>query len=229
MAPKRRIGKAVTERITHRRFHEQAGVDDWRVVAGGAGAYFRTGAFAASARFVEAISDVLGPGDHQPDLDIRPGGVHVWLNTVTDDYYGLTTREVELAEQISAVARRLGVPVDPSAVQSLVIPIDALVIAEVLPFWRAVLGYQVRADSPDVELNDPHNRWPIVCFGQMDAPRPQRNRIHIDVWVPRPGRSARRRLDRRRRAPGDRRVRAGVVGAGRLRGQRGLRGHLAER
>ena len=24
----------------------------------------------------------------------------------------------------------------------------------------------------------------MVCFQQMDAPRPQRNRIHIDVWVP---------------------------------------------
>jgi 4a-hydroxytetrahydrobiopterin dehydratase len=24
----------------------------------------------------------------------------------------------------------------------------------------------------------------MVWFQQMDAPRPQRNRIHIDVWVP---------------------------------------------
>jgi 4a-hydroxytetrahydrobiopterin dehydratase len=133
---------------------------------------------------VQAISEVVGLDDHQPDLDVRPGGVHVWLNTITDHSYGLTTGDVELAQQISTVARRLGVPVDPSAVQSLVIPIDALVIPEVLPFWRAVLGYQLRADTPDTEVNDPHNRWPIVCFGQMDAPRPQRNRIHIDVWVP---------------------------------------------
>ena len=27
-------------------------------------------------------------------------------------------------------------------------------------------------------------RGPTVYFQQMDAPRPQRNRIHIDVWVP---------------------------------------------
>ncbi|HEX6075955.1 MAG TPA: VOC family protein [Micromonosporaceae bacterium] len=50
-------------------------------------------------------------------------------------------------------------------------------------FWRAVLGYANRPDSSG-ELNDPHCRWPTVFFQQMDAPRPQRNRIHIDVWVP---------------------------------------------
>jgi 4a-hydroxytetrahydrobiopterin dehydratase len=42
------------------------------------------------------------------------------------------------------VARRLGIPVAPSAVQSMVIPIDVLVIPDVLPFWRAVLGHQRR-------------------------------------------------------------------------------------
>ncbi|MGI8529471.1 MAG: 4a-hydroxytetrahydrobiopterin dehydratase [Geodermatophilaceae bacterium] len=132
-----------------------------------------------SARFMQAISELAGLDDHQPDLDVRPGGVPVWLNTITDDYYGLTTCDVELAQQISAVARRLCAAADPSAVQTLVIPIDALVIADLLPFWRAVLGYQPRADTPDMELNDPHNRWPIVCFGQVDVPRPQRNRIHM--------------------------------------------------
>ncbi len=174
----------MSEPITARQFHEAVGVEDWRVVAGGAGASFRTGSFAAGARFVQAISEVAGLDDHHPDLDVQPGRVHVWLNTITDDYYGLTTRAVEVAQQISTAARKLGVHSDPSAVQSLVIPIDALVIPEVLPFWRAVLGYRLRADTPDMELNDPHHRWPIVCFGQMDAPRAQRNRIHIDVWVP---------------------------------------------
>ena len=153
----------------------------------------------------------------------------MWLNTVTDDYYGLTTRDVELARQISAVARELGVHADPSAVQSLVIPIDALVIPEVLPFWCAVLGYEPRAHPPDMELGDPHNRWPIVCFGQMDAPSPQRNRIHIDVWVP-PERAEVRvaAAIAAGGAPGNRPVRAGVVGAGRHRGQRGLRRHLVQ-
>ncbi len=64
------------------------------------------------------------------------------------------------------------------------VSIDALVISDVLPFWRAVLAYEPRADAPEEELNDPHRRGPVFFFNQMDAPRRQRNRIHIDVWVP---------------------------------------------
>jgi 4a-hydroxytetrahydrobiopterin dehydratase len=52
-----------------------------------------------------------------------------------------------------------------------------------MPFWRAVLGYQERGDSPG-DLSDPHGRGAPFWFQQMDVPRPQRNRIHIDVWVP---------------------------------------------
>jgi len=53
-----------------------------------------------------------------------------------------------------------------------------------LPFWRAVLSYRLRADTPEEELNDPHLSGPVSYFNQMDAPRPQRTRIHIDVWAP---------------------------------------------
>lgn len=105
------------------------------------------------------------------------------LITITHDYYGLSERDVELARQISAVARELGVPADPSAVQTVEVTIDALVGPEVMPFWRAVLGYRDRGDSPE-DLIDPHGRGPSFWFQQMDVPRLQRNRIHIDVWVP---------------------------------------------
>jgi 4a-hydroxytetrahydrobiopterin dehydratase len=107
----------------------------------------------------------------------------VRLITITHDYYGLSQRDVALARQISAVARELGVLADPSAVQTLQVTVDALVGPEVMPFWRAVLGYRDRGDSPE-DLIDPHSRGPSFWFQQMDAPRPQRNRIHIDVWVP---------------------------------------------
>ena len=174
----------MTDRITPRQFLEADGVEDWRAVGAWAGTYYRTGSFATGARLVQAIGELADLDDHHPDVDVRHAGVTVRLITITDDYWGLTTRDVELARQISAVARELGVPADPSAVQNMVVSIDALVIPDVLPFWRAVLGYQPRADTPEEELNDPHSRWPFFYFNQMDAPRPQRNRIHIDVWVP---------------------------------------------
>jgi 4a-hydroxytetrahydrobiopterin dehydratase len=108
----------------------------------------------------------------------------VRLITVTRDHYGISERDVELARQISAVARELGVPADPSALQTVQVSIDALVGRDVMPFWRAVLGYEYRPDSPDEDLIDPRGRGPSFWFQQMDAPRPQRNRIHLDVWVP---------------------------------------------
>ena len=51
-----------------------------------------------------------------------------------------------------------------------------------LPFWAAVLGYD---RSSDEDVVDPLSRGLQVSFQQMDATRPQRSRIHIDVSVPR--------------------------------------------
>ena len=172
-----------TARISPRQFHEADGVEDWRVMGEGACAYFRTGSFAAGARLVDAIGQLPGLDDLHPDVDLRWEGVTVRLATVTDDYYGLSERDLELARQISAVARELGVPADPSAVQTVQVTIDALVIPEVLPFWRAVLGYRDR-DPEGEDLIDPNGRGAPFWFQKMDGPRPQRNRIHIDVWVP---------------------------------------------
>jgi 4a-hydroxytetrahydrobiopterin dehydratase len=173
----------MTERITPRQFHQADGVEDWRVLGEGACTHFRTGSIAAGARLVQAISELAGLEDHRPDIDLRNGGVVVRLITMTGDYYGLTERDLELARQISAVARELGIPADPSAVQTVQATIDALAIPEVLPFWRAVLGY-VDRDAGGEDLMDPNGRGAPFWFQKMDAPRPQRNRIHIDVWVP---------------------------------------------
>lgn len=173
----------MTEPIPARLFHEAGGVEDWRVLGEGACAYFRTASLADAAGFVRAISELPGVDDHPPDLDLRHGGVVVRLITVRPDHYGITRREVDLARRISAVARGLGLPPDPSAVQTVQVTIDALVLPEVMPFWRTVLGYTGRDDSPE-DLVDPHRRGPSCWFQAMDAPRPQRNRIHLDVWVP---------------------------------------------
>ena len=70
--------------------------------------------------------------------------------------------------------------------QVIEIGIDALDAAAVRPFWRAVLGYvdEPGRSGPWDGLVDPLGQGPSVWFQRMDAPRPQRNRIHFDVSVP---------------------------------------------
>lgn len=172
-----------TERIRPQGFHETAGLGDWRVLGEGACAYFRTGSFTAGAELVREISELADLEGRHPDIDLRREGVTVRLITITDDYYGLTKYDVELARQISAVARKLEIPADPSVVQTVQVTIDALAGSDVVPFWRALLGYQDRAGSPE-DLIDPHRRGAPFYFQPLEAPRPQRNRVHVDVWVP---------------------------------------------
>jgi len=86
---------------------------------------------------------------------------------------------------VSALAAAAGATPEPTAAQSYELAVDAVDIDAVRPFWAAVLGYrEVRSgpDGPGV-LVDPARRGPLVWFQQMDEPRPQRNRLHVDVTV----------------------------------------------
>lgn len=173
------------ERITPRDFQAAEGVEDWRVIGEGASIYFRTGSFAASAELVQAISELTGVSDHPPAVDVREDGVTIRLITIAVDYMGMTEADVQVARQISAVARDLGLSADPSAVQSLLVIPGAPDITEVMPFWRAVLGYEPRADSPDEDLVDPLDRGPAFWFESMEKPRPDGGgAIHVAIWVP---------------------------------------------
>ena len=129
---------------------------------------------------VEVVGLLAEAADHHPDIDLRYAGVTVSLHT--HEVGDISDRDVALAQQISIAARELGIAADPSKVQTVHVSIDALDNAGVLPFWRAVLGYEQFGGE---DVVDPLSRGPWLTFQQMDEPRPQRNRIHIDVSVPR--------------------------------------------
>lgn len=167
------------EAITSRQFHASDGVADWRIVFDGARAVFRTETFAAGFALAGRIAMLAEEAGHHPDLDLRyrSVGVRLWTEAVQ----GITERDVQLARAISAAARELGIAADPSAVQYVQVSIDALSIPTVMPFWRAVLGYEFLGDE---DVVDPLKRWPSFWFQQMSEPRTERNRFHIDVSVP---------------------------------------------
>jgi 4a-hydroxytetrahydrobiopterin dehydratase len=131
----------------------------------------------------EAVSAVGADGQGHLMVDIRAD--RTVLRLQTDDVGAVTGRDVRLAQEVSAALGANGWRPRPSTVQALEIAIDALDIPLVRPFWKAITGY---ADEPGSELNaaliDASGRGPAIWFQQMDAPRPQRNRIHIDVDVP---------------------------------------------
>jgi 4a-hydroxytetrahydrobiopterin dehydratase len=167
------------EWITPRQFTEADGVDDWRVLGTGVFAHFRTGSFATGVALADAIGELAGATGTPPDVDPRSAGVTVRLPA--DGAHGLGSHVVQLAREVSAAARALDVPADPAAVQELGVTIDTLSIPSSRPFWRALLGYR---EVGEEDLVDPHSRAPGFRFQQIKTWRPQRDRLHIDVWVP---------------------------------------------
>ena len=177
--------KTTSEPITIREFLQTEGLEDWRATSDGALAFYRTASFTDSVELVRAIGDSIKGNGQQPDIDIRDDGVTARLITLHERLYGLTYADVEIARKISAVAREQGLTADPSVLQSVLIVPGAPNIAEVVPFWQAVTGYQRRPDSPDEDLVDPHNRGPAFWFERMEQPRSHEGgAIHIAVWMP---------------------------------------------
>jgi 4a-hydroxytetrahydrobiopterin dehydratase len=134
-----------------------------------------------------AALDACGAAaDDHLHVDVRPDVVALRLQT--RGTVDVTALDAALAERISEAVRAAGgelAPTGPArAEQQLEFAIDALDIPKIRPFWKAVLGYldEPRAGTTG-GLVDPAGQGPSVWFQQMDAPRPQRNRIHFDLDV----------------------------------------------
>lgn len=163
---------SMTVQITAGRFHAADGVEDWRSLYHVVSAYFRTGTLALGIALVNEIGRLVGEAEQQYlNVDLRYAGVTV----------SLSRRDIALARRISAAAKALHIPADPTAVQLINITLDALVGADVLPFWRALLGYHQIGDD---YLADPARRGPGFGLQPIEEARPQRNRMHLDVAVP---------------------------------------------
>jgi 4a-hydroxytetrahydrobiopterin dehydratase len=164
----------------------------WRLVLGELRTQVLTGSLPLAADVAAQAATVPGAQGHLR-LDVRADQVILSLQTAAAGW--VTARDVEVARNISTVVGEMkletvsGVGGDGGtgrSVQVIEIGIDALDAAAIRPFWRAVLGY---ADEPGRTgawngLIDPLGQGPAVWFQRMDAPRPQRNRIHFDVSVP---------------------------------------------
>lgn len=139
----------------------------------------------ALAATAVVVSTCGADADEHLRLDVRADRVELTLQSGVH----VTARDVELAHGITDAVRDLGLDTDPAgprAVQLVELGIDALDIAAIRPFWKAVLSYVADPgdDGPTGALLDPVRQGPAIWFQQMSEPRPQRNRIHFDVTVP---------------------------------------------
>ncbi len=160
-------------------FAELERLEDWRFILEAVQADFRAGSFPAAASLVSAIAEAAEETNHHPDVDVRyPDRVRVVLTTHSTG--GVTEHDVELARRISAIAADLGATPEPTTPQGVEVAIDTMDADRIRPFWMAVLGYHDQGGT----LVDPNRIGPPVWFQQMDEPRTERNRFHIDVTVP---------------------------------------------
>ena len=154
-------------------------VDDWVVLHGGATAVYRVGSLREASELVVALGRIPGLEENGTLLTVAADRLTVRL---TRDIWQLEPRHVDLAKAVSEVARSRGVPADRSAVQEVQLAIAATPEAVDLAFWRAVLGYAPRADDNAV---DPLGNGSTVWMQELDAAKPLRHAMHIDVSVAR--------------------------------------------
>ncbi|MGW5240410.1 VOC family protein [Monashia sp. NPDC004114] len=150
----------------------------WRLLLQRPHLSVRTPDVATAFELVARVGRLSAGLGSSPDLDVRGNLVHVVLSTRPGG--GVTEADVMLGRAIEIVVQEMGLSSDRNALTVLEIAIDALDIEAVRPFWEAVLGWDTVAAD---DLQDRCRLGPAVWFQQMDEPRPQRNRIHIDVTV----------------------------------------------
>ena len=162
-----------------RRFLAADGRGDWAVLHGGAAAVFRIDGLVAGAALAARIAEVAPESAPQLAITLTERSVGVRL---TRDLWMLEDEHLELARAVSRVAAEAGAVADLSAVQEVQLAVSAHPDEIDLPFWRAVLGYDPLADDNGV---DPLGHGSTVWMQPLDAGKPLRHAMHVDVSVAR--------------------------------------------
>jgi 4a-hydroxytetrahydrobiopterin dehydratase len=195
------VNKNVTSNLTRTEASEAVGDVGWRFLLGAVQTVVPVTSMAEGVRVVAAAVEATGPRmDDSLGVDLRANRVTFTLRSPRSS--GTTRQETDLAVRISTAIGQLGlstVPatdgVPPRSLQVVELAIDALDIPAIRPFWKAAMAYadEPGRDGPTDLLVDPLRQGPAIWFQQMDEPRPQRNRLHLDVCLPHD--EARERLD----------------------------------
>ena len=161
-----------------------AGLDDWRQVMGTIRARFATGDFATGLALVNRIGEAAEAANHHPD--VRLSYAEVLVDLSSHDVGGITSRDLDLARQISGFAAEAGAGADTAGLTQLDIGLDTARGSEHAAFYAALLGSEVK----DGEPVDASGQVPTVWWQEPSDDGPElpaqdhEQRWHFDVWVP---------------------------------------------
>jgi 4a-hydroxytetrahydrobiopterin dehydratase len=162
----------------------EANLADWRQILGRIKARFRTGDFATGLALVNKIGAAAETADHHPDIQLTYSDVIVALSS--HDVRGITSRDLDLARQISRHAAELGIRSAAAGLTQVELGLDTAVGVQLAPFYAALLGGEVE----DGEPVDPSGQVPTVWWQEPDGDetwalpeQPFEQRWHFDVWV----------------------------------------------
>src|SRR5665647_1575527 len=118
-----------------------ASLADWRQILGRIKARFRTGDFRTGLALVNKIGAAAEAANHHPDIQLTYSDVIVTL--ASHDVRGITSRDLDLARQISSQAAELGIDSDASGLTQLELGLDTALGSQLAPFYAALLGGKV--------------------------------------------------------------------------------------
>jgi 4a-hydroxytetrahydrobiopterin dehydratase len=160
-------------------------VEEWVVLHGGATAVFRVRSLGEAVELAGVVARVPGLEGSGVVLTLAEDRLTVRLSR---DVEQLERQHLDLARAVSAVMQAHGAVPDRAAAQEVQVAIAARPGSADLGFWRAVLGYTEVADGCAV---DPLGLGSTVWMQELDAGKPLRHAMHVDVSVAREHAAAR--------------------------------------
>ncbi len=150
---------------------------DWVVLHGGPTAVFHTKSLADAARLAAAITQLDELNNSNAHISLVSSALTIRL---TREVWKTESRHIELAREISKIAKQHGAIAEPHRVQEVQIAIAAKPDAMNLEFWRAILGYEPMQEDNAV---DPLATGSTVWMQEIDQKKSLRHAMHIDVSV----------------------------------------------
>ena len=179
---------ADTTLLRHSAVTEAVDARHWRVLLRTLRATFTAPDFTTAAAFVARIAAAADEANHHPDVSLTYPEVIVTLSS--HDVGGITSRDIDLARQISGFAAELGAEADTSGLTELEPAVDTADGSRLGPFYAALLGAEMQNGGPV----DPSGQVPGLWFQEPPGPDDERGaelpeqdveqRWHFDVWVP---------------------------------------------